>query len=618
MTTIEPNTDLDELRNQLGSSEREALRTSKSRRKWLQSLASIHVGESIHVHISGNTAYADIAKSNDRFGITDRTYINVPAEAQSQPVTDLDDEVWDILFQKAETYHEIGHILYTDWPSFEDELHGIKSRYKNVFKAWWNILEDASIENFLAQRFDIDRDLEIKNANLLEAVNPGHKFGIVGAISAALMTYKHDTGLADDLLDDGNDERFFTSDKIRRVFENEALPIIERKAPEIIVEEDPVERNKMISNLYYALKPIIESLNTVDNSDVDEQWRGGEGNADTNKRKEGSSENVAKVMIDADHQEEIERELDASSSGDIGSGIEAEVRQTYGDELRKEKEEESDDDAILDEAENWLKIVQTNWDLNDDIELKMGTGETYAAEDPDPGRVAEARQLSNSLSKEFRRRLKQERESKQKTGQRRGRLDPQRTHKTQQGNMNVFKQEVKPDEKDYVCTLLIDRSSSMTIGLKEIEPVEMGVAALAFALEDVGISVQVLSFGGMGISLEKAFGASVESAKDNLFNKVSSGGTPMTNALELSKERMKMENGKPFVIAVADGEPDHREAYRDELHDCNFPVMGLYVDAEEPTEDEKLNEVTYFHSLVTERMDNTYEGVRRLTKQVMF
>lgn len=632
-TEIRHDTDLEQLRKQIGpGGERARLRQSNARREYLEKLASINIGESVYVHVSGNEAYADIAGKDSETGFTDRMYVNIPAEEQEQPASDLDGEVWDLLFQKTELYHELGHVLYTDWPSFETVMFDVDSRYRDVYKMWWNILEDAAIERLLGDRFNIKNDLKLKNANLLNAHTPGTAGSVTlteGA-AVALMEYKHPTGTVIDLLDDDERPQFAGLD-LQTIFEDEMLPVIENDAPEIIAEDDPVERNQLFDEMFEKLVPALETQSA---SRVEISADALAGDPDDGERRGDGSEGQAPPTSDGDddddsedhpHTRTVKAEFEVAK-GEVdeddadleeleGSNATIDVQGEYNEEIQQEREQ-PDSDSTESEAESFLRIIQTNYEMdNRELVLGVGSSEVFSVTDDPSDKLAEARRLSNPLAQEFGQRLRQERKTSKKSGQRWGKLDGKNLHKTERGSTRVFKREGDPDEKDYNAVLLLDRSSSMR---GQVRSPEIAIVAVALALERVGVDVSIISYFAGGCHLDLPFGTDVEQKADELLHGNVQGGTPMSDALRLARERLEEKGGHPFIINITDGEPNHREAYRDELHYCDFPVLGLYVDSPMPDDNARKNEATYFDQLVTEHVDNTFDGMRTLTKRVMF
>lgn len=611
MERVNPATNVASIRKHFAaSSDREKVRTSVQRREHLEKLASLHSGKNVYVQISGEEAYADIAKRDSRTGYTDRLVINIPADVPSQSVTNYDGEAWDLLFQKVELYHELGHVMYTDWPSFENvvfgdgQQFGVEQDLRRAFRDWWNALEDAAIERLLADRFNIEDDLRVKNENLLRQHSPandGKYKSLHEAISIALMEYKHPIGWIDTLLDDTTDELEFLSGEDRELFVDEIQPIIEDMAPDIVTEGDPVERNHMVYAMYERIKP---HLDTGDAPGTDEQQAFGfpDDGEDRGDESEGSE-----VAI-PDDEEPVEPE----------QAMKYDFEREYDDELKREKDAIEQEQDRADDIEEWVRVIDKEYDEGTSMSLDV-------LDDPpengtfDPDTQAEAKRLSHSLSAELEARLQQERKSQKATGQRSGKVDTKRVHKTQQGKTNVFKKTDEPDEKDYACFIIVDRSGSMdSYDFDMVPDVEQAAGALAYALEDVGVDVGQISLSEGWPRLEKSIGEDVDEAKQRMFRGHNGGGTPLSDALAVAKARLNDLGSHPFVIVLTDGEPDHRERYRDILHDCNFPVLGVYVARSDHFDNLQKDEASYFHALEYRQHEEALDGVQNMVKQVMF
>ena len=607
--TIKPNTSIDYLKRKLGKGGDKHL--SPARRRYLETLASLHSGEDVYVEISGNQASVDIAPRESEFGFTDRIVITIPAEIPEQPETTLDEESWMLLFQKAELYHELGHILYTDWEAFEHSITGATSRYKRIekqyrgaYKNWWNFLEDAAIERLLARRFNIAQDLRIKNANIFADNKPPEHIGLHEAISIALAEYKHPTHRLDDLLS-ANEEPCFLADEDRELFEDEALPIIEEYAPIVVSEGDAERRVELIHEMALHLIEVLEAAVSPGEST---KVLFGSPDDPENSIYRNDPENVD---MDEEEQEEM-KEKDALSN--MGADIDA--QRDYDN-----MDDGMDDDVEnqYDDIEQWVRVIDTEYDLGTSMNLHIPDNP------PEDGTfnqdtANEARRLCHPLARELEQRLQMERQSKKVGGQRTGKPDNKSLHKTQRGKVNVFKRRVEPDEKDYSCIIIVDRSGSMqSFGGPDMVPdVESASGALACALDDVGVEVAQLSIYNDSIWLEKSFSESVDEASNKMFRGVSEGGTPLSDALLLAKARLNDKGGHPFVVTITDGEPDNRERYRDVLHECNFPVLGIYVSKDGEFDNRQANEASYFHALEYRKYDEVLAGARNLVKKVMF
>lgn len=220
--------------------------------------------------------------------------------------------------------------------------------------------------------------------------------------------------------------------------------------------------------------------------------------------------------------------------------------------------------------------------------------------------------MSRPLADELEQRLQQERRTRKQRGKRWGKLDPQRLHRTERGDTRVFAQNSKPDGKDYAAIVLLDRSGSM----RDMPAVEEAAGAISFAMHEVGIEAGVLSLYGGQTILSHPLGEDPEHNKKRLFNGSTGGGTPLSDSLFLARERLQEHDAENvFVIVVTDGRPDHHEAYRDELHACDFPVLGIYLDdgfGERPE-----NDSAYFDYIEYASPEASLKAARRLIGRVV-
>lgn len=607
---LQPHTSDLRIQEQVGMEDREALKTSQKRREKLEKLAIMHTGQEVYVQVSGDSAYADIAKSDSQLGYTDRIVINVRREIPDQIETNLDDEAWDLMVQKTDLYHELGHVLYTDWPSYEEILlgdgqgnYGVVDEHKAMFKNWQNLIEDATIERLLIDRFDLKDEFRITNENLIKNNPPGKTVSLHEATSLALIEFKHPIGWIDDLLDVSDDSVQFLTDDEREIFVNNIYPEIQSQVPDAIKESDAEERNKKIYELY-------ESIGIYFDDSV----------------KPGKDETHAFNFPEDNDTGETQSSGKAPDSGDVPdldieptSSVDADVQRDYSQKIDDEKQQMKSG-GKQESMEEWSRAIDTEYDADGTKMTLRIPGSPPSKGSFDDATKQEAKRLSQPLARDLRQRLKHQQRTDKQRKKKSGKVDAGRVHKTQQGKTNVFQKTNDPDEKDYSCMIVLDRSGSMS---REVVEAEKAVGALAYALEDVGVSVGVLSHlnvkGSTDINLEKDFSETVDEAEKKLFRGCNSGGTPLSDALMLAKSRFNLDSSKhPFMIVVTDGEPDHRERYRDILHQCDFPVLGVYIKSGGGYGDNHMNESSYFHQLELREKTDVLAGVKNLTKSVMF
>lgn len=148
---------------------------------------------------------------------------------------------------------------------------------------------------------------------------------------------------------------------------------------------------------------------------------------------------------------------------------------------------------------------------------------------------------------------------------------------------------------------------------------EKGVGALAKALLDVGVDVSVIDLHSYTPRLTLPFGTDIEDRVDVMFSDETGGGTPLTEVIQLARERLELEAEKfPFMIVVTDDAPSKPSEYKDELDKCNFPVIGVSVNIDGGCSGQ-VDASNYFHRQVTvESEDELYRKLQKLAEEVLF
>jgi nitric oxide reductase activation protein len=532
-------------------------------------------------------------------------------------VTDLEPSVWDFVFQKAELFHELGHVRYTDFDAMEEFGDRLGDMHlQRLFSRFFNCLEDGAIERQLAVDYNVGNDLEIKNANLLmsdratkgleqKTVHGSQNYYEVGyaeAIQAILLDWsKYDTGRTEKLLDPSEDSWRFRNEGIRRGV-IESLPVLKSAVEKTYSQPNGRERVKQAFEHFKQLLDKFEMFEDVTEDDIFTELMNlfpGDGE-------------VYFVRPGGDPPDDAE-ELDVDEDDVViflepGEMSDDEAEKDYGQEV------EADDAGEEMEAEvkRWQSSVKATG-----TELSVPTESDF-----DESIWGKAKQMKPRFLKELRSSLTQEKESEVVTGQRAGRPDTQQLWTLKHGNARVFEQEAQPEAKDYSVVLLLDRSGSMTNnGTDLLHEAVSTVTGLALALEELGVDVAVIgvgrSFGNQEVALEKPFGVEVEEQKHILSSFANGGGTPLTPALEIASDRLRTMPGRSLVIAVTDGYPDHSDQYLEQLRKTTFPVAGVYVDEEEPDEGVVDEARSYYHRLVPSNMEdmgyNVVQMLRRLT-----
>lgn len=335
---IQPNTSIDYLESNLGVAEREELRTSEVRRRKLEKTARILTGRTtdLKLQMQGDGAYC--TKDDDG-----NVIINIPTEPVEQVATNLPPKIWDKLFQEVEMMHEIGHELYTDWPSMENTYYNQSLETREKFKQFWNVLEDGRIENQLRAKYAVENDLHIKNANLMVS-NDGDSDELhlyQATMMAAMDLAKYDTGRLERLLDQNDFEVLLKHTEDQVVFEDQILPLLENKIPGIITEPESVKANEKIGILWSKVWDIIEQESKEDvNQMGEDDMRPEQEPDDADNRGSGSGGQTASRLVLQEPGDEDDEDEEGEEDGD-----------DEGSQSGADGDEEEDDDSSPEERD---------------------------------------------------------------------------------------------------------------------------------------------------------------------------------------------------------------------------------------------------------------------------
>lgn len=519
--------------------------------------------------------------------------IEVTKKEIPQNVADLPREYFDYLFQKGLTIHEVGHILYTDWPSLQEEAKKDTVENEKTLKDFWNVFEDGAIENFLRDDYRVAEEIDLLRKNLAEGEpSIGEKREVDGeenryvsmkeAINAAIYDMAvWNTGTLSEIEgEDGNIQ--FTIDADKEDFDD-FLPTIRAYADAIVNEPDAEARNRYVRQFYE------EAQEVIDEADV------------SGERKDSSPQ---EGMPDDAHegvggQQKQPEGVDGDESGDSGSqsgeddqsGGEGggppqepsegespgEIRaKGAGDDEKQEKAErglaEETEAQISDELEDEVeKFIEAMGAGGGSKELIVPTGNELNTRT-----YQKAKRRSRHVAQTLRERLRLERKERMRHRMDRGQFDAKEMIRASRGFPDVFKKPEDKGDKNYAVTIVKDSSGS-TSGFRE--EIEVAAGTMTLALEEVGVDVCVLDLEDSKVNLAKPFGSSAEKNRANIFNGVSGGGTPLRHAVWFARERMHMGRGdEQFMVVLTDGKPRKNEEYQKELGKCRFPVVGLYID----------------------------------------
>lgn len=137
---------------------------SDDRRKYLERLGTLTAGSKIRVK------FAPIPTAScgykDALGYHEIRMRNQEINMSSLPKSfkDLGYDMVHTLVQEGFLYHELGHVLMSDYDAWGDTVKSVGSmKKKKMFKQFLNATEDVVIEAWLREKYDCGKILDFKN-----------------------------------------------------------------------------------------------------------------------------------------------------------------------------------------------------------------------------------------------------------------------------------------------------------------------------------------------------------------------------------------------------------------------------------------------------------------------
>jgi hypothetical protein len=645
---IHSDTDRSEIERTVGSTvDRETVRTSDARQRRLQKNVQRQARNwDTRVDIDEEVPTAHVESNPDG-----APHVVVTGEPPEQAVTSMDGRAWDWQAQRAFGVHEVGHIRYTDMEDAHDRLNDISRQHRGTAHSLHNAAEDGAIEKQITRRwpnyYEVLRNLR---ANVFGNTQPGipdpemggYVFPVAHAAQAATLdlwtrqVYDLNIGTLDGLLDDSDDEYHFATEGDRELFEDEVLPLCRDLVDSALHTPNAVARNEKV---FDVIEDILDVLPDAD-ADGESQQNGRSGSGDDGAGMPDDSRDNHSGEAEAD-AEQLQPEEDADPSEDdegsqsgAGGGDEDEDGDPASGGAGDDDLEDLDDYDIDDE-----EAAQALEQANDDAREEAGlTGDLLdelgnmqdaladAASDAglrsdsivlptepasaDEGRFNRAQTQSGRLAQILRQRLQSERRTKKLRNRRRGRLDGSNLHRTATGEKRVKQRKEEPEEKDYHCVIVLDRSGSMT---SRVGAAEEATGMLLMALEEVGVETMLLELYSNEVRLAKPFSDDTRARKDRVFHGDTSGGTPLTQVLKISRERLNQEGGNRFMFVVTDGQPSSKSDFRSALQACTFPVVGVTIN-----DSAGAGEGCYHRSVTATPGDDLQQSLTNLVQEIMF
>lgn len=580
--------DRNDLARKVGATvDRAQLRTSGSRERRLERASQRRTRVwDLQLEIDPNVPTAHCDQNGDT------PTIRVGGKEFEQPVTDLGPVEWDFFAQRALAWHEDGHVLFTDHDHFMSCLNGIANGDKGTAKQFWNALEDGAIEKQLAGRWSNAYDvLRVFRANMFLDQDPGihdmeeggQVFPLAHAVQAVLLddwmseVYGYDRDIRSKLVDPDDHEYHFGHADDREIFIDDILPLIDDIVPTVLSTPDAQYRNGEIFTFIKAVLDLLDdsaadgkAMMNRDSGETEDGMPDDASDGHSGEAREDADQLDGGAAVPSDSDEssdptdvEIDPEMEAEAQEKAAGDRRSEAG--LSDDLLDELEEMSDIAAGGEIQSSSIEYPNDNWTVNE---------ATFEA----------AKRGSRSLARILKSRLQRERASETKRHQDRGRFTGRggAAQRARRGERKVKEQVTDPDEKDYHFVFLLDRSTSMSGG--KIRKAEEALGSLAMALEEVGVDVMIVELYSSRARLAKPFAKDVEQAKAEIFSGQVSGGTPLTPALEMSRERLKMEGENSYMVVVTDGAPAAPGQFTNEINLSTMPVLGVNItDEPKPT-----------------------------------
>ena len=641
MKRITSDSTVEEVMAELGVGPEEKLRESSKRKNTLEKFAQMR-SRNPKVTLSLKetpTAFVEVDDELNEF-----VDITVTTKRFQQTVTQLPEKYSDYLIQKAMCSHEVGHVLYSDWPALEQFMGKVKEdglshegvdesmadSYKQMFQNFYNVLEDGAIEKYLTDEFRLDEEILHLRATLHEDKYFGQEYSADGqeseyhypffyaVMTAALNLGVYDNGELDKLLDENNDKHIFAirgGEVDREMFIQDVLPMLRSSIPKIHSHTNAYDRTEAIYDLWCEIRKYIDRAQTSGRMEFNQQQK----QSSSQSYIEGVPENLSKG-----HGEQDKEPVTIQS----GSGDDESKSQTHG-EKQGDRTEISDENEGVGSSKQKAKegiiaeTMQESGDWSDELEEIInalsggeGTNEIAIADDGEinQSRADEAEKLSGRTARLFERRLRQLNKDKVVQNKERGEFDSRALIPAERGSTRTFKQTKKGNKKNYSCMIVLDRSGSMS---GRIDEVELAAGAIAWGLEENGVDTSIIDTESSMTTLSKPFGTSVDSFKQKVFSGRCGGGTPLTHTMKFARQRMSRGDGDyPFVIVITDGRPHNTERFKNEISNANFPVLGLYLSNSRDYVDNQLS--LYDKAIVCEPGEDVNQNLINLINSIIF
>lgn len=564
------------------TSQRQRQRTSHRRQQKLQRDSRRRTKEwtlSVEIDEHHPTAVC-VLTDEDEYELT------ISGRKFEQPVTDYEKESWDMLVQRILTLHENAHVLYTDFRDLEKRLseNSDNQHTEEVYHSLWNIIEDARVENQICTEYPTYESELVefrknyarvnKDWNTTESTqdpqSPSEKksgqyfVSVYEAVELGLLDKGLlDVGRYDSLLSSSDETYVFSSSDDRELFLNKIDPLIREVISSVPSESAPRVANEQIFEFINNVLPYIKQ--------ADEPGMTAAGNRDgaTPARPDDLARKKSPTESDTDTSEDVpvphqQKQPKDSPDAEESVLVDTEIAERLSDVLASEETEK--------------KNQRDKQKRNQETEFDPEISRVEPAKNP---QYSDEEETAERAARHIRSRLDLSPNTAEDTrNQRTGRVDSTSLVRAAIGNTRQYKKSKgSPDTVSFNIAFVMDRSASMRS--RACRTAVQAILQSVFALDYFShINVEVYDLYKTQVMLAMPLGSSPHSHIDSLTRGDTGGRTPLTQAISAVKERFNDEanhSQKNRMFVVTDGKPDNKSAYKDQLKQVQFPVVGLSI-----------------------------------------
>lgn len=310
---------------------------SEEVRSHLQTLARLLTAEH-----NPTVEFADHSTAATKHDMDDLEII-ITDDKIKQPVTNIEEDAWQLLAREALLIHEIGHVKYTDFEAYEEVFGGLGPKEKTVVHKIYNAAEDAAIDQQLRWKFNCSRELDTHLANLFsEGKDDAHRLGLLSAVHLAILEKGvYPVGTLDEYQ---NGERELVHPELEEDFD-EILPMVDDMLADVMSESNAKKRYERIWEFWEDLKEydaIWHTRNEDTVFEIPDDTTGMTPGEDADELEDVDPEDVGELVMEIGAPPEQDEDSEADESGEQTDENQEEDEQE-GKGKPDEETEESDD-----------------------------------------------------------------------------------------------------------------------------------------------------------------------------------------------------------------------------------------------------------------------------------